>query len=250
MRMTKISFLALFTAFSFAGCQKEDETPQVSLYYGDEVFYRNEEQAGKLVHPAAQLGQLKGLFTAEPAGLHLNNTTGAIDINKSDAGVQYTVTYVSSDNKTTAQTSVLVSGIYYLPEIYDLSDGNYTVTPVYNKDKKLAIPQGSAFDVPNPNTLASARDAGLGVDPITGKLDLKKLTDTGKMSYGDTKDFTIYYRLKDGSNSALNSIKIRVMRVKTDADIPAAVWEEVLSHRTGRKSGLHDHGPPVVAVKD
>jgi hypothetical protein len=70
-----------------------------------------------------------GIFTVEPQGLDLNPNTGAFDVNSSESGVVYTVTYTSEDKLTICQVQVTVAGFDYQDTIVDVSADQAIVVP-------------------------------------------------------------------------------------------------------------------------
>ena len=70
-----------------------------------------------------------GIFTVEPQGLDLNPNTGVFDVNSSESGVVYTVTYSSKDRLTICQVQVTVAGYDYQDTIIDVSVDRAIVVP-------------------------------------------------------------------------------------------------------------------------
>ncbi len=70
-----------------------------------------------------------GVFTVEPQGLDLNPRTGAFDVNGSESGVVYTVTYTSKDRLTICQAQVTIAGFDYQDTIIDVSADRAAIAP-------------------------------------------------------------------------------------------------------------------------
>ena len=70
-----------------------------------------------------------GIFTVEPQGLDLNPNTGVFDVNGSESGIVYTVTYTSNDRLTICQVQVTIAGLDYQDTIIDVSVDQAIVVP-------------------------------------------------------------------------------------------------------------------------
>ncbi|HMO63609.1 MAG TPA: gliding motility-associated C-terminal domain-containing protein, partial [Ferruginibacter sp.] len=108
-----------------------------------------------------------GTFTATPAGLSINATTGAIDIAASTAG-DYTITYTVAANGCSTEGSsqaifsiytntLPITGFRYLPATVCEGGSN----PVMDKD--LAYTSGGVY---------SAQPAGLSLNTLTGNINV------------------------------------------------------------------------------
>jgi len=72
---------------------------------------------------------------------------------------------------------------------------------------------------------------GVAINKADGSINLQQTLDNGifgtTATNGDFRDFTIFYRLNDASNGALNSIEVRFYFFETAADVPQSIKDEI-----------------------
>ena len=115
---------------------KRKEEPKVTecdLRYsedGNNVFFANEDKP-QLIRPLGEFenpDNFEGRFTVWPQGLDIDPVTGVIDVNVSEPGLTYQVTFTSEDGLTACTTQVTIGGLDYRDAILDFDgaiDGDF-----------------------------------------------------------------------------------------------------------------------------
>lgn len=131
------------------------------------------------------------------------------------------------------------SGIDYMDGIYDITVGDDSVAPVYHSDSTTELPcadaetdsiePGCIFDETDFNgdgvpEIPGVNGERLVVDKRTGVIDLSASMQAGIFGPSPTnwmrKTFTMYYRLDDGTNGALQRLSIKLIHFKSRSDVP------------------------------
>ena len=240
--------------------------------YPDSLFFIQEAPTN-LVSPDSTLA---GTYSSFPLGLSIHPTTGVIDVNASETGLKYEVSFVPTGTTDTCRTSVIISGINYLDSIYVLNQGDSLAFPIYNADPTALLPCDDDDDGDDngrwgyfgKNTRSQDDDddedddddddcefddgaddddgdgtddepeagqevipQGVAINKADGSINLQQTLDNGifgtTATNGDFRDFTIFYRLNDASNGALNSIEVRFYFFETAADVPQSIKDEI-----------------------
>jgi hypothetical protein len=192
------------------------------LLYGETIFYLDNDRSKNTIRPV-NVPNVSGYFKSIPNGLALDTTTGAIDISQSLTGLAYKIFYVSTAGKLVDSTRFIVSGIDYEDGMYELG-AKKEAQPYYNANKamKLTTVQ-SDFDETDLNgdgvaDVAPVTNKNLVINKKTGSIDLEKSIRKGLLGKnpknGATADFTIYYRVKDGSKGSINKLEVRIVYFK------------------------------------
>ena len=106
---------------------KDPEVKECVLRYsedGNNVFFATEDKP-QLIRPLGELENpdtYDGRFTVWPQGLDIDPTTGVIDVNVSEPGLTYQVTFTSEDGLTACTTEVTIGGLDYRDAILDFDD--------------------------------------------------------------------------------------------------------------------------------
>jgi hypothetical protein len=206
--------------------------------YSDTLIHINIENEN-LLPPTKKLS---GTFEAVPEGLVLDSLTGEIDVNKSESGLKYKITFRPTNGAPECTTFLTISGVNYLDAIYVLEENQRYAIPIFNGDPLASTPcedddedddiddDDCEFDVEGPDG-TKLEDFGVSIDDDSGEIDLQETIEAGALganpSNGDFEDFKMYYRLADNSGSALNSIDIRIYYFETTADIPQSLLDEM-----------------------
>jgi len=185
------------------------------LSYGDSVLYLKTQASDYIVYPTEQRA---GQYFGFPDGVEIDQTSGAINVSRSETGLRYRITYVSPQGDTSA-SMIVISGINFLDKFHHLSQGDSIALPVYNASVDKALPvSGSTFDEGN-----AANSGGCSVKTINGQINLAQTVRNGV--FGATpqnnanQEFDIYYRLNDNSNKALNKIRVKVYYYNSMNDV-------------------------------
>lgn len=239
---------SIFFSAALVSCEKAIDEPQMqkdnarasknsavnSLNYGENILFLQKNPKKNNVAPL-NVPSVQGYFRAIPNGLSIDRTTGAIDLSKSLTGLPFKIFYVSTAGKLVDSTRVIISGVDYQDGIYELGQKNQA-SPVYNANPSNPVAAGIAdfdetdIDEDGRPDVAALSSRGVKIDRKSGAIDLagsinSGLFGSGAPVNGATTDFSVLYRVKDGSNRALNKIDVKVYYFKTRADIPAELLE-------------------------
>ncbi|TFV97924.1 hypothetical protein E4S40_02015 [Algoriphagus kandeliae] len=234
-------------AFLIFSCDKEVEVPGGGaafdcnqLSYSDTIYYISATQS-VLVSPQTNL-EGQGTFEVSPDGLAIDTNTGVIDVNASETGLKYKITFTPTGSNQVCETFVTIGGVNYLDGIYVLDQNETLAGPIYNGVPGLPLPcpdddsdDGSSdddscdFDVENPSGIL-LEDLGFEISS-KGVFDLLETVENGTFGAipvnGESLDVELYYKLPDLSSNALNSIPLRFFYYETVADIPQALLDDI-----------------------
>jgi hypothetical protein len=219
-RFAGVFILSMITASVIStSCSKDSgssgSSSQPGLSYGDSIFYLKSQAADYIVHPGQQRS---GQYFGFPDGIQIDQTTGAINVSKSESGLRYRITYISPEGDTST-TRVVISGINFLDRFHHLSQGDSIAFPVYNASIDRVLPlNGSDFDEGN-----NANSGGCAVKTINGQINLAETVRNGVFGTvpqnNAQQEFDIYYRLNDNSDKALNKIRVKIYYYDTINDV-------------------------------
>lgn len=119
------------------------------LRYASAIYYPNAKDK-ILVRPEEPFNdtaKFEGRFSVYPQGLDIDPATGVFNVNTSEAGLKYTVTYESADKTTRCQTEVTIAGIDYPDTFIDFDESkeNDIVFPTLNGNDDPAPIQDGEF---------------------------------------------------------------------------------------------------------
>ena len=224
----------------------DDDIQAIKLSYGDSVLYVKDGEDENVVLPE---GNLKGRFTGFPEGIELNEVTGAINVDKSETGLRYRVTFIPDDNtKDTLNTIVLLSGISYLDRIYYLDQHDTTAFAVYNGRTENDVPGTNGTSVFDEG--GGCNGEGVAVNAADGTINLSQTLRNGvfgeQPQNGAQKEVELLYRLNDNSKKALNKLKVKLYYFDTPDDITQDLVQE-MNERRDMFLGLNPQ-PPFLEV--
>lgn len=245
---------AIFFSAALISCEKAIEEPQMqknsartlknsainSLSYGDNILFLQRNPKKNSVAPI-NVPAVDGYFRAIPNGLSIDRATGAINLSNSLTGLAFKVFYISNAGKLVDSTRVIISGIDYEDGIYELGKKNIA-NPFYNANNALTLDAEEAvfdetdIDEDGIPDIAGLNARGLKIDKKTGAIDLAAsvsggLFGTASPANGASREYPVFYRIKDGSNKSLNKIDVKVYYYKTRADIPESMLELLQKRR-------------------
>jgi len=210
------------------------------LSYGETTFYLGNDPDKNIVRPV-NVPKRSGYFKSIPNGLGIDSATGAVDLAQSLSGLAYKIFYVSNAGKLVDSTRFIVSGIDYEDGIYELGTQN-EAQPFYNANKTMRfISAQSDFDETDLNgdgieDVTPVSNKNLVINKKTGAIDLEKSIRKGLLGKnpenGATGDFTIYYRVKDGSKGSINKLDVRVVYFKKRKNVDPSLTN-ILTTREG-----------------
>ena len=256
--MSKRIFNFLLILVVISACSKSNSTgiaidpppggdsSAIKLSYGDSIFYVKEGMEDNIVLPN---GTLKGKFTGFPEGIEINETTGAINVDKSETGLRYKITFIPDNSPLdTLTTIVLLSGVSYLDKIYYMDQNMNKAYPVYDGRTENILPGtagGTVFDEGG-----GCNGAGVAVNVSDGTIDLVKTITNGvfgdEPKNGAQKEVELQYRIGDNSKKALNKLKVKLYYFET-ADLITADLVQQMNERRDMFIGLNPQ-PPFLAV--
>jgi hypothetical protein len=172
-----------------------------------------------------------GKYFAWPAGMVIDQTTGAINLTQSQAGMRYMIGFVPGGTTDTCLSTLIIGGASYLDSAYVLGNGDTLANPYFNGNGGLvnicSTPGACSFDYDG-----QAAAKGVVLDPSTGVIQLSKTTGNGKGQLkglfgsvpkdGATAVVSISYKLNDGSNNAPQKIAVQFVYYDSKSSIPAA----------------------------
>ena len=208
-----------------------------------------------------------GFYYAWPEGLVINQSTGEINVTKSESGAKYIIGFVPAGGGDTCLSELTIGGINYVDSVYVLSANDTLALPHFNANPipvsvwhpsddrvyrgssgggrgggndKCEFDDGDdddngngAADEPPPGQRAN--DQKVRVRTLSGIINLKKTLDEGAFGpnpqNGDRKQVTIYYRLNDCSVKALQKIKVDLIYYEKKSDIPVVLLNDVRAKR-------------------
>lgn len=243
----------LLVVIIFSACNKSDSSGAIitpgdssSLSYGDSVFFVKEGDQDNIVMPQ---GNLKGKFSGFPEGIELDQVTGAINVDKSETGLRYRISFIPDNNPhDTLKTIVLLSGISYLDKIYYLDQQQNKAYAVYNGRTENILPgDANLFDEGG-----GCNSVGVAVNIKDGSIDLAKTIANGVFGdvpkNGAQKEVELRYKLDDKSNQAVNRLKVKLYFFETSNDITQDLVGEMNERRNQDMFiGLNPQ-PPFLSV--
>ena len=230
-------FLAI--VISFSACSKSDSSgdaillpaDSAKLSYGDSIFYVQDGDGENVILPK---GNLKGRFSGFPEGIEIDELTGAINVDKSETGLRYRVTFIpDNSSQDTLSTIVLLSGISYLDKIYYIDQNQLKADAVYDGRTENVLPGingQSVFDEGG-----GCNGEGVAVNISDGSIDLARTITNGVFGdvpkNGAQKEVELRYRISDKSNKALNKLKVKLYYFETTDDITQDLVAEMNERR-------------------
>jgi hypothetical protein len=247
-------FLAVIIAFS--ACSKSDSPGNTDLLpgdsarlsYGDSVFYVKEGDEENVILPQ---GNLKGKFSGFPEGIEIDEVTGAINVNRSETGLRYRITFIpDSAPQDTLTTIVLLSGISYLDKIYYIDQNQLTANAVYNGRTDNVLPGTNGQSVFDEG--GGCNGEGVAVNISDGSIDLAGTIANGVFGdvpqNGAQKEVELRYRINDGSNKALNKLKVKLYYFETTDDITQDLVDEMNERRNQHMFIGMNPQPPFLEI--
>jgi|SRR5882724_3674085 len=205
--------------------------------YGDSIIFPQPTNQDYIITPINNPGT--GKYFSWPEGMVIDSLTGAINITKSETGERYAIGFVKQGTTDTCLQTLIIGGAAYMDSVYVLADNQTTASPYYNADPFLApvcsgsnvSGSGCQYDV-----TGDAASKKIIVDHNTGVIDLKKTLNGGLLggafgllpADGQTIQTTIYYRLNDASNNALQHITVQMMFYNRKSQINTGLVNNLL----------------------
>src|SRR5213592_2647487 len=180
-----------------------------------------------------QTGQTGGSYSAAPAGLSINSTTGQINLGTSSAGT-YTVTYSFMDANSCNNTTTASVTVRALP----------TATISYTGSPFCATGTASVTQTGQTGGSYSAAPAGLSINSTTGQINL------GTSSAGT---YTVTYSFMDANscnNTTTASVTVRALPTATISytGSPFCATGTASVTQTGQTGGSYSAAPAGLSI--
>jgi hypothetical protein len=205
---------------------------------------------------------LPGRYFSWPAGLVINDSTGAINVTRSENGMRYYVGYVSKGTTDTCLNTLILGGASYLDSIYVQSNTKPSIAfPYFNANSNMTVicgpgPLGDCdWDLSD-----NAQHQHIIIDKKTGNIDLVKTMQAGAFGKvpvnGTTLTTNLYYHLGHPFQGAIQSLAVRIMYYDHLSSIPDSV-KATINYRIGNEMGntvlgsnpaKPDVRPPIVII--
>jgi hypothetical protein len=254
-------FLIILMFSGFIACESslvddpdpDDGTNQplncTNFNYSDTIFYINSSIENKI----RPVQNLNGQFSVFPEGLQINPVSGEIDINKSETGLKYKITFSPAlSPESECEFDLIIAGVNYIDKVYILDQNDFLANPVFNANPVALSPcdddddddeeedddddSSCKFDEVGPDD-KKLSDLGIEVNSSTGVIDLKKTLENKAFGEdpqnGSELDVRMYYSLQDNSLGALNGIDLKIFYYRTLQDVPQSLLDEIEEKKSG-----------------
>jgi len=212
-------------------CKKEKPATPTTIHpkvgnriYGDSIFYVQNTN-DYFVSPIIST---QGSFASFPDGLNMDQNTGIINVNKSETGLKYKISFTPTGSADTLTSYIIISGINYQDKIYNLSLGDSVAVPIYNANLNLPLPgaNDNAFD-----QSGGCKNVGIIVGSSSGVINLAQTVRNQGIDTGATAQVNLGYRISDNSNKALNGLQVKIYFYRTAADIPQYLTDLLIQRK-------------------
>jgi len=202
---------------TLAACKKDRKVTDPSVaqsgIYADSIFYV--QSTANTVMPVKEQS---GTYVAFPDGLELDPKTGAIDVNKSETGLKYRITFTPASQGMSQTSYIVVSGINYADKIYNLANGDSIAAPIYNADVRLEIPDANKSTVFDEK--GGCKKAGIVLNKGNAMINLARSVRNQGIDTGATEEVRMQYRINDKSNLADNELRVKLYFYRNVSEIP------------------------------
>ncbi|WP_448520159.1 hypothetical protein [Rhodoflexus sp.] len=276
--------LLLFAAGTLAACQSNvapEGTPTEitfdSLIFHPDITRRNTSRE-RIIRPKISPEDAVGRFESDIAGLDINETDGSINIDRSEAGIRYTVRFVPNDPNLLPDTvGLIIAGVDYLDSVYVLSRNRFRAFPIVNADRNSRNNRGIAG---LPGSMSGRFTGAFGftstLPPLLsdslGVIDLNRAKEIILQRRRTTPTFTnplnlnIRYTLRDSVKNAApdtlgggktpfavvqSTVSVQIYHYQFRTDIPAFVADALRERRAfprGRTENTPRTERPVILV--
>ena len=236
--------------------RKKDENPgltECDLRYADTLFFPN-GGGTQLIRPVGDFedsNNFLGRFSVWPQGLDIDPATGVINVDVSEPGLTYQVTFTSKDDSTVCRTTVAIAGLDYRDVILDFDATVDTDNPVVNQflDVGTAVAPVANFDLSNSGIELFSRDDGLALanEAQVGTIDVRETLRNVNAKSGASYEFTVQYSYLPPEGESISSeVELLIYYFETVDEIPPSLLD-LLSRKDrfpGTENGrlMHRHG--------
>lgn len=230
--------------------------------YGDTIIFPQPTSGQDyIVTPVNNPGP--GKYMAWPVGMVIDSVTGAINVTKSYTGERYEIGFVKNGTTDTCLTPLIIGGADYMDSVYVIANGAIQALPYFDANPYLPTPctgtNSCSFDV-----TGSAASQKVIVNKSTGVIDLQKtLNGTSLLGLGgafgllptngQTASATIYYKINDASNNALQQITVSMVYYDSKSNMTAGLLNNIVGKLDDILNGHIIFGggnprPPLIVI--
>jgi hypothetical protein len=229
--------------------------------YGDTIIYPQPTSGSDYIMNVVN-SPGAGKYLSWPVGMVIDSVSGAIDVTASQTGLQYAVGFVKNGTTDTCLQTLVIGGASYEDSVYYIAENQTNAFPYFEANPNLintcATGNGCSFDV-----TGSAANIGVVVNTSTGVINLQKTLNGALLGLGgafgllpqngSTVTATIYYKLNDPSNYAMQNIQVQLVYYDQPSLINSGLLSTVLLKLDNLLSGhLIDNSanprPPLVVI--
>lgn len=276
--------LFLFAAGAMTACQNkvnpEAEPSEItfdSLIFHPDITRRNTPRE-RIIRPKISPEDALGRFETDIAGLDINETDGSINIDRSEAGIRYTVRFIPNDPKLQPDTvGLIIAGIDYLDSVYVLARNRFRAFPIVNADRNARSNKGVAG---LSNSMSGRFTGNFGftsnlpplLNDSLGIIDLNRAKEIilqrrrTNPSFTNPLNLTVRYTLRDSVKNTppdtlgtgitpfavvQSSVSVQIYHYQFRTDIPAFVADALRERRAfprGRTENTPRTERPVILV--
>ncbi|MDF9796169.1 hypothetical protein OKW21_001432 [Catalinimonas alkaloidigena] len=225
--------------------EAEPVITECKLDYGKILFIPGEDMFASPQNSDQK--EFTGTFSAKPNGLDIDPETGIINIDLSEPGLLYEVSFISEDGLTRCTTQILIAGIDYPDVIIDFSNPEETslIEPAINRnnpDFEAAIdfdPQGQVQE-------QGISFAETDEDTPPGTINLRQtfinLELLGvEITDGFTREFIVPYIYRGGNTVVEGSIPIQIYWFEEEVPEELQQWIGRKNQESNNGRMMHRH---------
>lgn len=238
--------------------------------YGDSIVFLKPKNGSDFIVYPMNNANVDGTYLSWPKGLKLNKNTGAINLSQSETGVRYNLAFIKNGSTDTCVSQLIVGGLTYMDEIYNLDQSDTLAMPVFNADPYAHSVCDFSDDTDYPDNNGNgnnkcvfdddspgqrANDQKLRVRSKSGIINLKRSMEDGLFGKnprnGESKIVQIKYKLNDASQNADQKISVQVMYYDNVSGIPNAIQNEIAGKRANMYNYKIVNGqprPPLIII--
>jgi hypothetical protein len=229
--------------------------------YGDTIIYPQPTSGSDYIMNVVN-SPGTGKYLSWPVGMVIDSVSGAIDVTASQTGLQYAVGFVKNGTTDTCLQTLVIGGASYEDSVYYIAEGQTNAFPYFEANPNLintcATGNGCSFDV-----TGSAAKIGVAVNTSTGVINLQQTLNGALLGLGgafgllpqngSTVTATIYYKLNDPSNFALQNIQVQLVYYDQPTLINSGLLSTVLLKLDNLLSGhliseSANPRPPLIVI--
>ena len=206
-----------------------------SPQYGDSIVFSSGNTNGQdyIIKPVNN--PLPGRYFSWPAGLVINDSTGAINLTRSETGQRYYIGYVQQGTYDTCLNNLIIGGASYTDSIYVQNRSAESIAYPYfngNSGNTDVCSQWweCVWDLSN-----NAAFQHIMINRQNGNINLNETIQAGAFGIepvnGATINTTVFYVLGNEAEPAMQSITLRIMYYDHLSSVPDSIRSTIASRR-------------------